>query len=53
MTEKSLNKLNEIEHVKEDLEVNFEETNKLVDEIKIENKFLKVKVKGLEEDLVE
>jgi len=50
---KSLEKLNEIEHVKEDLGVNLEKTNKLVDEIKTENQSLKVKVKGLEEDLVE
>ena len=42
--------MNEIEHVKEDFGVNLEETNKLVDEINIENQS---KVKGLEEDLVE
>ena len=45
--------MNEIEHVKEHFRVNLEETNKLVDEINIENQSLKVKVKGLEEDLVE
>ena len=49
---KSLEKLNEIEHVKEELGLNLEKTNKLVDEIKTENQSLKVKVKGLEEDLV-
>jgi len=53
IVEKSLEKLNESEHVKEDLGVNLEDTNKFVDEIKIENQSLKVKVKGLEEDLVE
>ena len=37
----------------DNLGVNLEQTSKLVDEIKIENQSLKVKVKGLEEDLVE
>ena len=45
--------MNKIEHVKEDVEVNLEEINKLVDKVKIEKQSLKVKVKGLEEDLVE
>ena len=41
-----------IEHAKEDLWVNLIETNKLIDEVKIENQSLKVKVEGLEDDLV-
>ena len=41
-----------IEHAKEDLWVNLIETNKLIDEVKIENQSLKVKVDGLEDDLV-
>ena len=53
IAEKSLEKLNEIEHVKDNFRVNLEETNKLVDEVNIENQSLNVKVKGLKEDLVE
>ena len=53
IAEKSLEKLNEIEHVKDNFGVNLEETNKLVDEVNIENQSLNVKVKGLKEDLVE
>ena len=37
IAEKSLEKLNEIEHVKDNFRVNLEETNKLVDEVNIEN----------------
>ena len=53
IAEKSLEKLNEIEHVREDLTVNLIKTKKLVNELKIENQSLKIKAKGLEDDLVE